>query len=79
VLLKNHGPVVTDKTIAECVVGAIMLENAAMVQLAVEAAGDPALEFSPEDLAKLKSEIGQPEQFWINFDYLVRRVQRRRG
>lgn len=77
VLLKNHGPVVTGKTIAECVVGAIMLENAAMVQLAVEAAGDPAPEFSPDDLAKLKSEIGQPEQFQINFDYLVRRVVRR--
>ena len=47
VLLKNHGPVVTGKDIAEAVVGAIMLENAAMVQLAVEAAGDPAPEFPP--------------------------------
>jgi L-fuculose-phosphate aldolase len=79
VLLKNHGPVVTGKTIAEAVVGAIMLENAAMVQLAVEAAGDPAPEFSPADIAQLKSEIGQPEQFQINFDYLVRRVKRRGG
>jgi L-fuculose-phosphate aldolase len=67
------------KDIAEAMVGAVMLDNAAMVQLAVEAAGDPAPEFSPDDIAKLKSEIGQPEQFWINFDYLVRRVQRRRG
>ena len=33
VLLKNHGPVVTGKTIAEAVVGATMLENAAMIQL----------------------------------------------
>jgi L-fuculose-phosphate aldolase len=79
VLLKNHGPVLTGKTIAEAVVGAIMLENAAMVQLAVEAAGDPAPEFSPDDLAQLKREIGQPEQFQINFDYLVRRVKRRRA
>lgn len=77
VLLKNHGPVVTGKDIAEAVVGAIMLENAAMVQLAVEAAGDPAPEFPPGDIAQLKSEIGQPEQFQINFDYLVRRVKRR--
>jgi L-fuculose-phosphate aldolase len=77
VLLKNHGPVVTGRDIAEAVIGAIMLENAAMVQLAVEAAGDPAPEFPHPDIAKLKSEIGQPEQFQINFDYLVRRVRRR--
>ena len=77
VLLKNHGPVVTGKSIAEAVVAAIMLENAAMVQLAVEAAGDPAPEFSAADIAQLKGEIGQPEQFQINFDYLVRRVKRR--
>src|SRR5580704_3565085 len=77
VLLKNHGPVVTGKTIAEAVVAATMLENAAMIQLAVEAAGDAAPEFPPDDLAKLKGEISQPEQFQINFDYLVRRVKRR--
>jgi L-fuculose-phosphate aldolase len=77
VLLKNHGPVVAGKDIAEAVVGAIMLENAAMVQLAVEAAGDPAPEFPLDDLAKLKGQVGQPEQFRINFDYLVRRVKRR--
>ncbi len=77
VLLKNHGPVFTGKTIAEAVVGATMLENAAMIQLAVEAAGDPAPEFPPEDIAKLKGELSQPEQFQINFDYLVRRVKRR--
>jgi L-fuculose-phosphate aldolase len=77
VLLKNHGPVVTGKTIAEAVVAATMLENAAMIQLAVEAAGDAAPEFPPADLAKLKGEISQPEQFQINFDYLVRRVKRR--
>jgi L-fuculose-phosphate aldolase len=77
VLLKNHGPVVTGSDIAEAVVAAIMLENAAMIQLAVEAAGDPAPEFPREDIAKLKSELGQAEQFAINFDYLVRRVKRR--
>jgi L-fuculose-phosphate aldolase len=77
VLLKNHGPVVTGRDIADAVVGAIMLENAAMIQLAVEAAGDPAPEFPREDVAKLKSELGQAEQFVINFDYLVRRVKRR--
>jgi len=77
VLLKNHGVVVTGKDIAEAVIGTIMLENAAMVQMIVEAAGDPAPEFSRADIEKLKHDIGQPEQFKVNFDYLVRRVKRR--
>jgi L-fuculose-phosphate aldolase len=78
VLLKNHGVVLTGATIAEAVIATIMLENGAMVQLLVEAAGDPAPEFSLADIEKLKSEISQPEQFTINYDYLVRRVRRRR-
>ena len=77
VLLKNHGVVVTGKTIEEAVVATIMLENAAMIQLAVEAAGDAAPEFPRDDIAKFKHDIGQPEQFKINFDYLARRVKRR--
>jgi L-fuculose-phosphate aldolase len=78
VLLKNHGVVLTGATIAEAVIATIMLENGAMVQLLVEAAGDQAPEFSRADIEKLKSEISQPEQFTINYDYLVRRVMRRR-
>ncbi len=77
VLLKNHGVVVTGATIAEAVIGTIMLENGAMVQSLVEAAGDPGPEFSRADIEKLKAAITQPEQFTINFDYLVRRVKRR--
>jgi L-fuculose-phosphate aldolase len=77
VLLKNHGIVMTGKTIEEAVIGTIMLENAATIQLLTEAAGEPAPEFPPDDIAKFKQEIGQPEQFKINFDYLARRVKRR--
>ena len=77
VLLKNHGAVVTGPTIAEAVVGIIMLENAAQVQMLAEAAGDPAPEFPPADLEKLKSDISRADQFAINFDYLARRVKRR--
>jgi L-fuculose-phosphate aldolase len=76
VLLKNHGVVVTAATIDEAVIGLIMLEHGAMVQLTVEAAGDPAPEFPREDIEKLKYEISRPEQFQINFDYLARRVKR---
>ena len=56
-----------------------MLENAAMVQLVAEAAGEPAPEFPRADIDKLKNDIGRPEQFAINFEYLVRRVKRREG
>ncbi len=77
VLLKNHGVVVVGATIAEAVVGVIMLENAAMVQLTAEAAGDPAPEFPRADIEKLKHDIARPEQFVVNFDYLVRRLKRR--
>ena len=76
VLLKNHGVVVTGASIAEAVIGTIMLENGAMVQLLAEAAGDVAPEFSRADIERLKNDISQPEQFQINFDYLARRVRR---
>jgi L-fuculose-phosphate aldolase len=77
VLLKNHGVAVVGTSIEEAVINVIMLENAARVQMIVEAAGDPAPEFERADIEKHKSEISQPEQFVVNFNYLVRRVQRR--
>src|SRR3984957_4866813 len=77
VLLKNHGVVVTGASIEETVIGIIMLENGAMVQLLVEAAGEAAPEFPREDIEKLKHDISRAEQFVVNFDYLVRRVKRR--
>jgi L-fuculose-phosphate aldolase len=77
VLLKNHGAVTVGASVAEAVVGAIMLENAAMIQLAADAAGAAAPEFPLADIEKLKADIGRPEQFAINFEYLVRRAKRR--
>jgi L-fuculose-phosphate aldolase len=76
VMLKNHGVVVTGASIDEAVIGTIMLENGAMVQMLAEAAGDPAPEFPRADIEKLKHEVSRPDQFKINFDYLVRRVKR---
>jgi L-fuculose-phosphate aldolase len=76
VLLKNHGIVVTGATIEEAVIGTIMLENGAMVQLLAEAAGNLAPEFPRDDIEKLKHDISRPEQFVVNFDYLARRVNR---
>jgi L-fuculose-phosphate aldolase len=77
VLLKNHGVAVVGASIEEAVINVIMLENAAQVQMITEAAGDPGPEFPRADIEKLKGEISQPEQFVVNFNYLVRRVQRR--
>lgn len=76
VLLKNHGAVVIGASVAEAVVGVIMLENAAMVQMIAESAGEPAPEFARADIEKLQRDIGRPDQFVVNFDYLVRRVER---
>lgn len=76
VLLKNHGIVIASPSIEETVIGVIMFERAAMIQMTVEATGTPAPEFPREDIAKLKHEISRPEQFTINFDYLVRREKR---
>jgi ribulose-5-phosphate 4-epimerase/fuculose-1-phosphate aldolase len=75
VLLKNHGVVATGASIAEAVIGLIMLENAAQVQMIAEAAGDPAPEFPRADIEKLKFDLSRPDQFAVNFDYLVRRVR----
>jgi ribulose-5-phosphate 4-epimerase/fuculose-1-phosphate aldolase len=79
VLLKNHGIVVTATTIEELVVSTIMLENAAMIQMITQAAGTPAPEFPRADIEKLRHDISRPEQFQINFDYLVRRAKRMLG
>jgi L-fuculose-phosphate aldolase len=79
VLLKNHGVVVAAASIEEVVIRTIMLEHAAMIQMIIEAAGDAAPEFPRTDIDKLKHDISRPEQFAINFDYLVRRVKRREG
>ena len=77
VLLKNHGVAVTGASIEETVVGTIMLENAAMIQMIAEAAGTPAPEFSASDIAQLQHEVSRPDQFIVNFDYLVRRAKHR--
>lgn len=79
VLLKNHGVVIAAPSIPEAVVSTIMLENAAMVQMIAEAAGEPAPEFPRADIMKLQSDISRPDQFVVNFDYLVRRLKRRQG
>ncbi len=78
-LLKNHGVVLTGATIEEAVIGVIMLENAAQIQLIAEAAGECLPEFPEADVLKLQHDISRPDQFVVNFDYLVRRAKKRMG
>jgi hypothetical protein len=54
-----------------------MFENAAQIQVLAEAAGDIAPEFPKADIEQLKHDISRPDQFAVNFDYLVRRAKRR--
>lgn len=77
VLLKHHGVVCTGESIEESVIGVIMLENAAEIQMISEAAGADAEMFSDSDIEKLRESLSKPEQFTINFDYLVRRLSNR--
>ncbi|MEQ8488338.1 MAG: class II aldolase/adducin family protein [Marinovum algicola] len=75
VILKHHGIVCTGTSVEEAVIGAIMLENAAMIQLTADASGNRAEAFPDDDIAKLRDALGKQEQFVINFDYLVRRLR----
>jgi L-ribulose-5-phosphate 4-epimerase len=77
VLLKNHGVVMTGRSLEEAVVLLMMLETAAHVQLMVEAAGEIAPEFPEEQIAKLRSNLMEERQFPTNFEYLVRCAKRR--
>src|ERR1051325_8803038 len=77
VMLKNHGIVTAAPTVEEVVIRTIMFENAAQVQVLAEAAGDIAPEFPKADVEQLKHDISRPDQFQVNFDYLVRRAKRR--
>jgi len=77
VLLRNHGVVCTGVTLEEVVVGTIMLENAARIQMITEAVTLDGPQFPRADIEQLKHDISRPDQFDVNFDYLVRRVRRR--
>src|ERR1041384_4184800 len=77
VMLKNHGIVTAGPTVEEVVIRTIMFENAAQIQVLAEAAGALAPEFPKADIEQLKHDISRPDQFQVNFDYLVRRAKRK--
>ncbi|MFZ5693610.1 MAG: class II aldolase/adducin family protein [Pseudomonadota bacterium] len=77
VLLRSHGVATVGRSIEEATIVTLMLENAAMIQLVAEAAGETLPDLPQADIAALREELSPHEQFVINFDYLARRVMRR--
>ncbi|MFM1816557.1 MAG: hypothetical protein RLZ98_3252 [Pseudomonadota bacterium] len=71
--MKNHGVAVVGTSVADCVVGAIMLENACRVQILAESTGSVADEFPHEMIMTLQKKLAGAEQMAINFDYLRRK------
>ncbi len=76
--LKNHGVVVVGASVADAVISAIMLEAACRVQLLAEASGHEPTEFPIEDIKKLQKNLSHVKQMEINFEYLRRKLKRRR-
>ncbi len=77
VLMRNHGIAATGASIEEAVVTTLMLEEAATIQLLAEATGQAAPAFPREQVLALKEKLTKPDQFEVNFNYLVRKVRRR--
>ena len=75
VAMRGHGLTMTGRTVQEAVVGGVMLEEAARVQLLAEAAGALAADYPAEDVASLREKLRSPEQFEVNFAYLARRAR----
>ena len=76
VLMRHHGVTLAGGCVKQAVIMAIMLEEAARIQLLVMAAGSDGWEFPPEDIASLKLKLTRQEQWDVNFDYLARKHAR---
>ena len=77
--MKNHGVAVVGRSVADAVVGAIMLENACRVQILAESTGSVADEFPLEQIMILQEKLAGIKQMEINFEYLRRKLKRRQG
>lgn len=75
-LMRNHGVVVVGASVEESTVLTIMLENACEIQLRAQAAGGIGEVFAPEVIDRLYQAMVQPEQYFINFNYMLRQLQR---
>ena len=78
VLLRNHGVVVAGRSIDECVILTVALENACEMHLLAAATGAEVTEIPAAEVAGLRAKLSVPEQYEINFAYLVRKARRGR-
>ena len=76
VVMRHHGIAMAGASIAEAVVLCVMLEEAARIQLLAVAGGLDPWEFPDADVASLRANLMRPDQFVVNFDYLVRMAKR---
>ncbi len=74
VLMRNHGVAMTGRILEEAVIGCVMLEEAARVQLLAEAAGIGVPDFPADDVARLRGNLMNPDQHLVNFAYLARQA-----
>lgn len=77
VLMRNHGVAVVGASVEESTLLTIWLDNAAQIQLLVEAAGGAGPLFDADNIRRLQDNITRPEQYRINFEYLRRRAHRK--
>lgn len=76
VLMRGHGVAIAGTTLEQAVVLAVMLEEAARIQLLAEAVGGDVAEFRDDDVARLRRNLMSPEQFVVNFNFLARKARR---
>ncbi len=78
-LLKHHGIVMTGRSIEEAVILLYTLDNAAEMQLRIEAAEAAEPDFPEAEIDTIRSNMLEERQFAVNFNYLVRQERRRLG
>lgn len=77
VLMRNHGVAVVGGSVEESTVLAILLDNACQIQLLAEAGGGIGPRFDDESIKRLHHNITRDEQYTINFEYLLRRSNKK--
>lgn len=76
VLMRSHGIALGAGSLAAAVVLAVGLEEACRIQLLSTASGHDGWEYPEADVAALRHKLTRPDQFEVNFNYLVRRMRR---
>jgi L-fuculose-phosphate aldolase len=76
VVMRSHGIAMAGASVEMAVVLCVMLEEAARIQLLAVGGGLDPWEFPDEDVLKLRENLMRPDQFVVNYNYLVRMAKR---